>query len=314
MKKALKCAAFAAFTVVGFGVADTTHADGATPPPAGGLGVLTARPDVVGYVGPIAMPDETEVAVITRSDVATMTGTVELAVGRPQGWVVGQSFPIDGFVPDAPDGIGDLTGDGRTEIRVPLIASTGGKGWDLLYQIDSQGPNLDEIPFDTTALEATGIVPISLHIDSVNVDHVATSIGTCTPSCAEDIRTPVEWYLDRSGSSILRPVPLPPPPPPVVDPPSCDAYSFNDQYPIRRCDEGYAVYILQQALVDRGYTVDVDGYFGPGTEQAVRDFQRIEGLEVDGLVGPNTWSTLVGGPGWDLDGNSIIDPDEVVWD
>ena len=39
---------------------------------------------------------------------------------------------------------------------------------------------------------------MSLHIDSVTVDHVATSIGTCTPSCAEDITTPVEWYLDRS--------------------------------------------------------------------------------------------------------------------
>ena len=144
---------------------------------------------------------------ITRADVATMTGTVELAVRRPQGWVVGQSFPIEGFVPDAPDGIGDLTGDGWTEIRVPLIASTGDKGWDRLYQIESQGPNLEEIPFDTTALEAMGIFPTSLHIESVSVDHVATSIGTCTPSCAEDIRTPVEWYLDRSGSSILRPVP-----------------------------------------------------------------------------------------------------------
>ncbi len=210
MKTALKCAAFAAVTVVGFGIADTTHAEGTTPPPAGGLVGLTAQPDVSGYVGPIAMLDGTEVAVITRADVATMTGTVELAVRRPQGWVVGQSFPIEGFVPDAPDGIGDLTGDGWTEIRVPLIASTGDKGWDRLYQIESQGPNLEEIPFDTTALEAIGIFPTSLHIESVSVDHVATSIGTCTPSCAEDIRTPVEWYLDRSGSSILRPVLHPP--------------------------------------------------------------------------------------------------------
>jgi peptidoglycan hydrolase-like protein with peptidoglycan-binding domain len=314
MNKAFKCAAFAAVTVVGFGVADTTHADGTATPPAGGLAALTAQPDVSGYVGPIALPDGTEVAVITRSDVATMTGVVELAVGRQDGWVVGQSFPIDGFVPDAPDGIGDLTGDGRTEIRVPLIASTGGKGWDLLYQIDSHGPSLDEIPFDTTALEATGVSPMSLHIDSLSVDHVATSIGTCTPSCAENIAMPVEWYLDHSGSSILRPVP-PPPPPPVVDPLSCDAYSFNDQYPIRRCDEGYAVLQIQYLLVGFGYTVDADGYFGPGTEQAVRDFQRNAGLEVDGLVGPHTWSTLGGQqPGWDLDSNGIIDPDEVVWD
>jgi peptidoglycan hydrolase-like protein with peptidoglycan-binding domain len=101
----------------------------------------------------------------------------------------------------------------------------------------------------------------------------------------------------------------------VVDPPSCDAYSFNDQYPMRRCDEGYAVFIIQQALVSHGYTVDVDGYFGPGTEQAVRDFQRTAGLEIDGLVGPHTWSTLAGQqPGWDLDSNGIIDPDEIGQD
>ena len=92
MKRALKCAVFVAVTVVGFGVAATAHADGATPPPADGLAGLTAQPDVAGYVGPIVLPDGTEVAVITRSDVATMTGTVELAVGRPQGWVVGQSL------------------------------------------------------------------------------------------------------------------------------------------------------------------------------------------------------------------------------
>src|SRR4051794_23407648 len=112
MKRTLKCAAFVAVTVGGFGIATTTHADEAPSPAAGGLAGLTARPDVSGYVGPMAMPDGTEVAVITRSDVATMTGVVELAVGRPQGWVVEQSVPIDGFLPDAPDGIGDLTGDG----------------------------------------------------------------------------------------------------------------------------------------------------------------------------------------------------------
>jgi murein L,D-transpeptidase YcbB/YkuD len=68
-------------------------------------------------------------------------------------------------------------------------------------------------------------------------------------------------------------------------------------------------------VVGSGYTVDPDGYFGPDTEEAVRDFQRNAGLEDDGLVGPHIWSTLGGQqPGWDLDSNGIIDPDEVVWD
>jgi murein L,D-transpeptidase YcbB/YkuD len=48
------------------------------------------------------------------------------------------------------------------------------------------------------------------------------------------------------------------------------------------------------------------------TEQAVRDFQRIAGLDADGLVGSHTWSTLAGQqPGWELDSNGIIDPDEI---
>jgi peptidoglycan hydrolase-like protein with peptidoglycan-binding domain len=35
---------------------------------------------------------------------------------------------------------------------------------------------------------------------------------------------------------------------------------------------------------------DVDGVFGPQTEQVVKDFQQSNGLVVDGVVGPITWS------------------------
>lgn len=177
----------------------------APPAPPDGLGRLTAQPDVVGHVGPIEMPDGTQVAVLTRSDAVAMTATVELAVRRSDGWIIEQQIPIDGgFVPDAPQAIGDLTGDGRTEIRVPLISSTGGKDWDLLFRTQSESPSLHEIPFDVAALETIGIVPMSLHIDSVTDDRVITTIGTCTPSCADDIRAPAVWYLDRSGDWTLR--------------------------------------------------------------------------------------------------------------
>lgn len=102
--------------------------------------------------------------------------------------------------------------------------------------------------------------------------------------------------------------------PTPISPSPCGSYRSNDQYPIRRCDEGYAVSIIQTSLVSFGYVVDVDGHFGPGTEVAVRGFQSESGLEVDGLVGPATWAALTGGslPGHDLNGNGIIDPPEVV--
>src|SRR3954449_1194447 len=36
----------------------------------------------------------------------------------------------------------------------------------------------------------------------------------------------------------------------------------------------------------------VDGVFGAQTDQAVRDFQQSNGLVVDGVVGPITWSKI----------------------
>ncbi len=56
--------------------------------------------------------------------------------------------------------------------------------------------------------------------------------------------------------------------------------------------KGSAVRKLQQALVDLGYEIDVDGDFGDGTYNAVVDFQSNNGLDADGVVGPNTWSAL----------------------
>jgi peptidoglycan hydrolase-like protein with peptidoglycan-binding domain len=55
---------------------------------------------------------------------------------------------------------------------------------------------------------------------------------------------------------------------------------------------GPAVRQIQIALVALGYPLDVDGGYGPRTEAAVRDFQQRNGLEVDGIAGPDTQVAL----------------------
>lgn len=56
--------------------------------------------------------------------------------------------------------------------------------------------------------------------------------------------------------------------------------------------KGEDVRVVQQALTRAGFAVTADGLFGPGTEQAVKQFQASRGLVADGVVGPQTRSRL----------------------
>jgi putative chitinase len=70
----------------------------------------------------------------------------------------------------------------------------------------------------------------------------------------------------------------------------------DDAHPVlRRGIASPAVEALQRALAASGLPVAIDGDFGPGTESAVKTFQRARDLVVDGVVGPDTWAAL-GGP------------------
>ncbi len=55
---------------------------------------------------------------------------------------------------------------------------------------------------------------------------------------------------------------------------------------------GEAVRDLQQNLSALGYPLAVDGIFGKDTEEAVRAFQRDQGLGADGVVGPRTLAAI----------------------
>lgn len=62
---------------------------------------------------------------------------------------------------------------------------------------------------------------------------------------------------------------------------------------LRRGANGETVKKLQTLLNHAiGAGLDVDGNFGSKTEEAVKEFQRMNGLTVDGIVGPKTWAEL----------------------
>lgn len=66
---------------------------------------------------------------------------------------------------------------------------------------------------------------------------------------------------------------------------------------LKKGAKGDEVKALQALLIGYGYSCGdsgVDGSFGGATDRAVRAYQADHGLEVDGSVGPATWSKLMG--------------------
>ena len=57
---------------------------------------------------------------------------------------------------------------------------------------------------------------------------------------------------------------------------------------------GAVVRTVQGLLCARGYTVVIDGDYGPATTKGVEDLQRAAGLSVDGVVGEQTYPALLG--------------------
>ena len=71
-----------------------------------------------------------------------------------------------------------------------------------------------------------------------------------------------------------------------------------DKPTVKKGDRGEAVKRLQRILNSKQYLLlpsellKVDGVFGLATESALKRFQKLKGLKVDGVVGSKTWQQL----------------------
>lgn len=92
------------------------------------------------------------------------------------------------------------------------------------------------------------------------------------------------------GGVVPSPV-KPAPSKPVVTVPPFPRERGDDGV-IKRGDQGREVVAVQNRFRQRGWKIDIDGVFGPGTETIVRKFQAEKRLGVDGIVGPATWKAL----------------------
>jgi hypothetical protein len=79
--------------------------------------------------------------------------------------------------------------------------------------------------------------------------------------------------------------------PPLPPKPLTKTYPGN---PLKLGSKGDDVRALQQRLRDLGWTISVDGDFGPRTRDAVLTFQKSRPLTADGIVGPKTWKAMFG--------------------
>ena len=70
--------------------------------------------------------------------------------------------------------------------------------------------------------------------------------------------------------------------------------SVGQHHLLRQGSAGAEVKQLQRQLIAAGVKVAVSGKFDAQTEQAVREFQRAKHLQVDGIVGQQTWGKFLG--------------------
>ena len=164
----------------------------------------------------------------------------------------------------------DLSGEGATS------------QWNTASNWMAQG-NIDTIPEDV-------LVCLFVHNSKTGKkEHTGFGYRGETMECSSGVqhfksrnKKWTHWAMP-AGISQDVPEPKPAPDPGTVKP------------TLRKGSRGEYVTLLQTKLIQRGYSCGrygADGAFGDATQEAVKRYQKDNGLTADGIAGPKTWAAL----------------------
>ena len=94
----------------------------------------------------------------------------------------------------------------------------------------------------------------------------------------------------------------------------CSGLIEDYDLPLTVCSESWAVSMAQEALVNQGITVEIDGQYGSGSQVGVARYQLMRGLPVTGVVDSQTWADMYpvdGNEYPDYDGDGVSSPREI---
>ena len=165
--------------------------------------------------------------------------------------------------------------------RISVIVCSVGALWLVGCSSDKASPSTAGNPTTTRAVGATpaGVTTTTIAAPAVTTV-TTTTVQSGTATTAKPTATTTKPTTTAKPTTTTTKTTTPPR---VVDKPSDN---------VRLGDSGKGVEQIQTALTAHGFKVVVDGKFGPATDQAVRAFQKKNGLKQDGIVGPITWAKL----------------------
>ena len=137
-------------------------------------------------------------------------------------------------------------------------------------------PDDDEKRVDITGV-AKGDVAITFNGQLVSGDASMPEKVTMTLEAEGDV------VVTINGEDFHGPFPVPPDPNPEPGPEP----EPSQRPTVRKGDTGPDVVTVQECLA-----ITADGIFGSGTETSVKQYQLAQALDVDGVVGPMTWTSL----------------------